>query len=107
METKLACGIRRSDLVKTLKGVRKKNGEGVVQRNVVQNAKMDSSTLSVNSKGSGVLRPNLKGAEKKADSPKTPFWTTISPHDAFSAPLACSGLNGRGLTEFDKGRLHL
>ena len=22
------------------------------------------------------------------DSPKTPFWTTISPHDAFAAPLS-------------------
>ena len=23
------------------------------------------------------------------DSPKTPFWTTVSPHDAFAAPLTC------------------
>ena len=22
------------------------------------------------------------------DSPKTPFWTTVSPHDPFAAPLA-------------------
>ena len=39
---------------------------------------------------SGVLRANLKGAEKKTDSPKASFWTTVSPHDAFSAPLALS-----------------
>ena len=37
-----------------------------------------------------LLRTNLKGAEKETDSPKTPFWTTVSPHDAFSAPLAHS-----------------
>ena len=24
---------------------------------------------------------------EETDSPKTPFWTTISPHDPFSAPL--------------------
>ena len=28
--------------------------------------------------------------KSKTDSPETPFWTTVSPHDAFSAPLACS-----------------
>ena len=31
---------------------------------------------------------NLKGAKEEADSPKTPFSTTVSPHDAFAAPLA-------------------
>ena len=30
---------------------------------------------------------NLKWEEKNGLS-KTPFWTTVSPHDAFSAPLA-------------------
>ena len=29
---------------------------------------------------------------EETDSPKTPFWTTVSPHDAFSAPLAHSDL---------------
>ena len=29
----------------------------------------------------------LRGREE-TDSPKTPFWTTVSPHDAFAAPLA-------------------
>ena len=29
-------------------------------------------------------------AREETDSPKTPFWTTVSPHDAFSAPLARS-----------------
>ena len=27
---------------------------------------------------------------EETDSPKTPFWTTVSPHDAFSALLARS-----------------
>ena len=31
---------------------------------------------------------SLKGAEKKRTLQKTPFWTIVSPHDAFSAPLA-------------------
>ena len=31
---------------------------------------------------------------EETDSPKTPFWTTVSPHDAFSAPLARSDLWG-------------
>ena len=35
---------------------------------------------------SGVLRANFKGAEKKRTLQK-PFWTTVSPHDAFSTPL--------------------
>ena len=39
---------------------------------------------------SNVLRANLKRAEKKTNSPNTSFWTTVSPHDAFSAPLARS-----------------
>ena len=30
---------------------------------------------------------NFKGAEE-TDSPKAPFWTTVSPHDPFAAPLA-------------------
>ena len=33
--------------------------------------------------GRGVRKANLKGAEKKADSPKTLFWTPVSLHDAF------------------------
>ena len=36
------------------------------------------------------LKTNLKGAEKKRTLSKTPFWTTVSPHDAFAAPLAHS-----------------
>ena len=33
---------------------------------------------------------NLKGGREETDSPKTPFWTTVFPHDASSAPLARS-----------------
>ena len=28
------------------------------------------------------------GGREETDSPKTPFWTTVSPHDPFAAPLA-------------------
>ena len=28
------------------------------------------------------LRATFKGGTKGTDSPKTPFWTTVSPHDA-------------------------
>ena len=31
---------------------------------------------------------NLNGGQRRNGLSKTPFWTTISPHDAFSAPLA-------------------
>ena len=31
---------------------------------------------------------NLKGDREETDFPKTPFWTTVSPHDPFAAPLA-------------------
>ena len=31
-----------------------------------------------------------QGGREETDSPKTPFWTTVSPHDAFTAPLAHS-----------------
>ena len=41
-------------------------------------------------RSSSALRAIRKGTEKETDSPKTPFWTTVSPHDAFSAPLARS-----------------
>ena len=34
------------------------------------------------------IRP--KGGREETGSPKRPFWTTLSPHDAFSAPLARS-----------------
>ena len=47
---------------------------------------------------SGVSRTNLKGCREEPDSPKTPFWTTGFPHDAFSALLTPS--EKRELTEF-------
>ena len=31
---------------------------------------------------------------EETDSPKTLFWTTVSPHDAFSAPLARADVCG-------------
>ena len=53
---------------------------------------MDSTNFSINSKVFRCLRASFTGAEKKTDFPRTPFWTTVSPHDAFSAPLAHSDI---------------
>ena len=46
--------------------------------------------LSAPLRFSCVSRANLKGGREETDSPKAPFWTTVSPHDAFAAPLAHS-----------------
>ena len=54
---------------------------------VVQSAKTEGQISQLILRFSGVFRASLKGAEKKTDSPETPFWTTVSPHDSFSAPL--------------------
>ena len=37
---------------------------------------------------------SLNKGREETDSPKTPFWTTVSPHDAFAAPLAHSEIVG-------------
>ena len=42
---------------------------------------------------SDVLRANFRGGRQETDSPETPFLTTVSLHDAFSAPLARSDCN--------------
>ena len=61
--------------------MRQRSGEGVVRRN------------------GGLLLEHLKMRDqRKTDSPKTPFWTAVSPHDAFSAPLAHSDKR-RGILE--------
>ena len=52
--------------------------------------------LSAPLRFSCVLRANLKGGKAETDAPKTPFWTTVSPHDAFAAPLARSETLGGG-----------
>ena len=57
---------------------------------VVQNAKLDSNMFSIKSKFFRCFHSEPEGAEKRTDSPKAPFRTTVSPHDAFSAPLARS-----------------
>ena len=61
-----------------------------MRRNGCPNTRMDSKMFSNNSKVSICSKSNLKEAEKNTDSPTTPFWTTVSLHDAFSAPLAGS-----------------
>ena len=59
-------------------GVRQRSGE------------LESPFLLCPFRFSDVLMRNLKGSEKKRTLPTTPFLTTVSPHDAFSAPLARS-----------------
>ena len=49
-------------------------------------------------KASSVLRANLKGGREEPDSPKTHYWTTVSPHNAFSAPLARSDRRKKATT---------
>ena len=40
---------------------------------------------------SDVLRAHFQRGNKENGVSKTQFWTTVSPHDAFSAPMARSG----------------
>ena len=74
-------------------GERQRSREGVVRRNCRPNGcfwrvRFSSALLRF----SGVSRANLKGAEKKTDSPKAPFWTTVSVHKrllrSFGAPAS-------------------
>ena len=85
---------QKSGHFSALMGVRWRSREGVVQRNGRPKGENEQQTFSIWILSfSGVLRANLKGQRRKTDSPKTPFWTTVSPHDAFSAPLARSELS--------------
>ena len=68
---------------------RQRSGEGVVRRNgCPKGCFWRVSFFSCSLK----VFMCLKGAREETDSPKTPFWTTVSPHDAFAAPLACPQL---------------
>ena len=81
---------------------RQRSGEGVVQRSGCPKEcfwrPFFPAPLRFALKTSG----NLKGGREETDSPKTPFWTTVSPHDAFSAfgvfplflPLAIAAFGG-------------
>ena len=51
---------------------------------------LESPFLLCTLKVFSVLRATLGGGREETDSPKTPFWTTVSLHDAFAAPLARS-----------------
>ena len=71
---------------------RKRSGEGVVRRNGCPKGCFWRVRFC-----SALLRFPLKtserswkpcGSREETDSPKTPFWTTVSPHDPFAAPLA-------------------
>ena len=53
---------------------RRRRAEKRSSKRVFWRVRFFSSHLSF----SGVFRANLSGAEKKTDSPKTPFWTTVS-----------------------------
>ena len=74
--------------------VRQRSGEGVVRRNgcpkgCFWRVRFFSAPLRLTLKHLKCPE-NLKGAKKKRTLQKHPFWTTVSPHDAFAAPLAHS-----------------
>ena len=73
-------------------GVRQRSGEGVVRRNgtVVQKGVLESPFLLFPLKVFRCYQGKPYWGREETDSPKTPFWTTVSPHDAFSASLAPS-----------------
>ena len=60
-------------------------GETVVQKGV-----LESPFLLFPLKVFRCFQGKPYWGREETDSPKTPFWTTVSPHDAFSAPLARS-----------------
>ena len=60
-------------------------GETVVQKGV-----LESPLLLFPLKVFRCFQGKPYWGREETDSPKTPFWTTVSPHDAFSAPLARS-----------------
>ena len=77
--------------------VRQRSGEGVVRRNgrpkgCFWRVRFFSASLRF----SGTfrcLKSKPQAGREETDSPKTPFWTTVSPHDAFAAPLARSEIS--------------
>ena len=72
-------------------GARQSSGEGLVRRNSrPKGCFWRVRFLSAPLRFACVLRANLKGGREETDSSKPPFWTTISPHDTFAAPLARS-----------------
>ena len=71
---------------------RQKSGEGIVRRKgcpkAWQKGVFGESVSCLPSEG--LLLKHLKTlrGQRRHGLSKTPFWTTVSPHDAFSAPLA-------------------
>ena len=62
---------------------------------VVQKGALDSNMFSINSKVFRCFRvETVRGREKKQTLQKHPFWTTVFPHDAFSASLAQTRTRG-------------
>ena len=57
---------------------------------VVQHVKMDSTIFSISSKVVMYFKSKPQGGGEENGLTETPFWTTVSPHVAFSAPLARS-----------------
>ena len=76
-------------------GVRQRSGEGVVRRDgLSKRVFLESPFLLCPLRVcSCVLRANPKGAEEKRTLQNHPFGKPVSPHDAFSAPLARSEIN--------------
>ena len=73
-------------------GARQRSGEGVVRRNgCPRGCFWTVRFFSAPSRFSGpfrCLKSKPQGGREETDSPKTPFWITVSPHDPFAAPLA-------------------
>ena len=71
---------------------RQRSGEGVVRRNgcpkwCFWRVRFFSAPLGI-SGPCRYFKSKPQGGREETDSPKTPFWTTVSPHDPFAAPLA-------------------
>ena len=69
--------------------VRQRNGEGVVRRNGCPKGCFWRVCFYSAPLGFFLLKPLKTLMGQRRNGLFKPFWTTVSPHDAFSAPLAC------------------
>ena len=80
-------------------GARQRSGEGVVRRNGrPKGCFWRVCFFFAPLRFSGhfkCFKSKPQGGREETESPKTPFWTTVSPHDTFAAPLARSENRGQ------------